>query len=57
VAPRQRFSPELEDQLSAHDAEQTLAAVIDWGRYAEIFAYDQRRREFSLPPDEMKGAS
>ena len=53
-APRQRFSPELEDHLTEHDAEQTLAAVIDWERFAEIFDYDQRRREFSLPPDGVK---
>ncbi|MGO8739393.1 ABC transporter ATP-binding protein [Rhodoblastus sp.] len=50
AAPRERFLPELEDHLTARDAEQTLAAVIDWGRFAEIFGYDQRRREFSLPP-------
>ena len=28
------------------DAKQTLTAVIDWGRYAEIFAYDQKRHMF-----------
>ena len=54
AAPRLRFSPELEDHLTPHEAEQTLAAVIDWGRFAEIFHYDQRRREFSLPPDGVK---
>ncbi|MGO9429620.1 AAA-associated domain-containing protein [Rhodoblastus sp.] len=37
--------------MTVPDAEQTLAAVIDWGRFAEIFAYDQRRRLFSLPPE------
>lgn len=50
-APRQRFSPELEDHQTAADAERTLAAVIDWGRFAEIFAYDQRRRLLRLPPE------
>jgi NitT/TauT family transport system ATP-binding protein len=54
AAPRQRFTPELEDHLTAPDAEQTLAAVIDWGRFAEIFAYDQRRRLFSLPQETTK---
>ncbi len=53
AAPRQRFSPELEDHLTAHDAEQTLAAVIDWGRFAEIFEYDHRRRGFSLPAEDV----
>ncbi len=50
AAPRGRFLPELEDHLSPHEAEQTLTAVIDWGRYAEIFAYDHKRHEFSLSP-------
>jgi NitT/TauT family transport system ATP-binding protein len=47
-APRGRFLPELQDHLSPHQAEQTLTAVIDWGRYAEIFSYDHRRHKFSL---------
>jgi NitT/TauT family transport system ATP-binding protein len=46
TAPLGRFLPELEDHLSPHDAKQTLTAVIDWGRYAEIFAYDQKRHMF-----------
>ena len=50
MAPRKRFSPELEDHLAKHEAEQTLTAVIDWGRYAEIFTYDQKHHNFSLPP-------
>ena len=32
----------------AEDAEHTLSAVIGWGRYAEVFAYDSRRRLFSF---------
>jgi NitT/TauT family transport system ATP-binding protein len=48
TAPRQRFLGELEDQLSPADAESTLSAVIGWGRYAEVLAYDSRRRMFSL---------
>jgi NitT/TauT family transport system ATP-binding protein len=54
AAPRQRFSPELEDHLSAHDAEQTLATAINWGRYAEIYEYDQRRHCFTLTPEVTK---
>ncbi len=56
AAPRERFTPELEDHLSAHDAELTLATAIDWGRYAEIFEYDQRRHSFSLPAEALKTA-
>jgi NitT/TauT family transport system ATP-binding protein len=47
-APWTRFSDELEDHMSPQAAEQTLRAVISWGRYAEIFAYDDHRRMFSL---------
>jgi NitT/TauT family transport system ATP-binding protein len=47
-APRVRFEQELEDHLSDAAAEETLDAVIDWGRYAEIFAYDDQAEMFSL---------
>src|SRR5277367_1364575 len=47
-APRVRFEQELEDYLSDAAAEETLDAVIDWGRYAEIFAYDDQAETFSL---------
>jgi len=48
TAPRGRFVAELEDHLSTTDGESTLNAVIDWGRYAECFAYDDGHRMFSL---------
>ena len=48
TAPRSRFLVELEDHLSAADAEHTLSAAIGWGRYAEVFAYDHPRRMFSV---------
>jgi NitT/TauT family transport system ATP-binding protein len=47
-APRVRFEQELEDHLSDAAAEETLDAVVDWGRYAEIFAYDDQAEMFSL---------
>jgi NitT/TauT family transport system ATP-binding protein len=47
-APRVRFEQELEDYLSDAAAEETLDAVIDWARYAEIFAYDDQSEIFSL---------
>jgi len=46
-APRIRFEAELEDHLTRRDAERTLRTVIAWGRYAEVFAYDDRRRAFA----------
>jgi NitT/TauT family transport system ATP-binding protein len=48
TAPKSRFSDELEDYMTAEAAEQTLRAVIDWGRYAEAFAYDDETAMFSL---------
>ena len=47
-APRVRFEQELEDHLSDAAAEETLDAVMDWDRYAEIFAYDDQAEMFSL---------
>jgi len=48
AAPRSRFLDELEDHMTAEAAEQTLRAVISWGRYAEAFAYDDHDQTFSL---------
>lgn len=39
-ASEERFLFKLEDYLSEREAERVLRTVIDWGRYAEIFAYD-----------------
>jgi NitT/TauT family transport system ATP-binding protein len=46
-APRERFALELQDHLHPDDAKKTLKTLIDWGRYAEIFTYDDRSRSFS----------
>ncbi len=45
-APRQRFEVELEDHLTRAEAERSLRVVIDWGRYAELFGYDDRTKKF-----------
>ncbi|GIX16213.1 MAG: ABC transporter ATP-binding protein [Rhodothalassiaceae bacterium] len=47
-APWSRFADEVEDHMSPEAAEQTLRAVISWGRYAEVFAYDDQTQTFSL---------
>ena len=47
-APTRRFRDELEDDMSEDYAEQTLRAVVGWGRYAEAFAYDEGTDVFSL---------
>jgi NitT/TauT family transport system ATP-binding protein len=48
VAPMSRFSDEVEDYMTPEAAEDTLRAVISWGRYAELFAYDDEKARFSL---------
>ncbi len=47
-APYRRFAEELEDFMSEEFADETLGAVINWGRYAELFAYDEQAQAFSL---------
>jgi NitT/TauT family transport system ATP-binding protein len=49
-APSTRFLSELEDHLTKRDAEQTLRAATAWGRYAGLFAYDDKARMFSALP-------
>lgn len=48
VASEERFLRELEDYLSEEAAEEVLKIVIEWGRYAEIFAYDYNTGILSL---------
>ncbi len=47
-APAARFREELEDYMSEDQATITLATVTNWGRYAEIFAYDETSRMYSI---------
>jgi NitT/TauT family transport system ATP-binding protein len=47
-APASRFRDELEDHMSEQVADQTLRAATSWGRYGEIFAYDEAVGVFSL---------
>jgi NitT/TauT family transport system ATP-binding protein len=47
-APASRFRDELEDFMSEDYADETLNAVISWGRYAEVFAYHDDIDRFSL---------
>ncbi len=47
-----RFRDELEDVMSPDYADDTMRAVIAWGRYAEIYSYDEDSDQFYLDPDE-----
>ena len=47
-APASRFLDELEDFMSEPRAEETMDAIVSWGRYAEVFAYHDDDDRFSL---------
>ncbi len=47
-APKSRFMTELEDYMSKDAADETLRTMISWGRYAEIFAYDEDKGVLSF---------
>ncbi len=47
-----RFRDELEDFMSPDYAEDTLAAAIAWGRYAELYSYDEESDQFYLDEGE-----
>ena len=48
TAPAARFRNELEDYMSEDYADETLKTVVSWGRYAELFAYNEQSEMFSL---------
>ncbi|MGI9170426.1 MAG: ABC transporter ATP-binding protein [Caulobacteraceae bacterium] len=47
-APARRFRDELEDFMSEDYAEETMDAIVSWGRFAEIFAFHEDDDRFSL---------
>ncbi len=47
-APARRFRDELEDFMSEAYAEETMDAIVSWGRFAEIFAFHEDDDRFSL---------
>ncbi len=48
AARSSRFLEELEDHMSDEYAQRTLKSVVNWGRYGELFAYDEGSDTFSL---------
>jgi NitT/TauT family transport system ATP-binding protein len=51
-----RFRDELEDHMSPEYAEETLRIAIAWGRYAEIYEYDEEAQQFSLEEEDEEEA-
>jgi NitT/TauT family transport system ATP-binding protein len=48
TAPAARFRNELEDYMSEDYADETLKTIVSWGRYGELFSYDEQSETFSL---------
>ena len=48
AARASRFIEELEDHMSDEYADRTLKSVVNWGRYGELFAYDEGSETLSL---------
>ena len=55
-APATRFREELEDFMSEDYAERTLRAIINLGRYGELFAYDEDAQAFSYENPHLSAA-
>jgi len=47
-ATRMRFLTKLEDFMNEAEAREVLSAITSWGRYAEIFSYDDNSEVYSL---------
>jgi len=47
-----RFRDELEDFMSPDYADETLGTAIAWGRYAELYSYDEEADQFFLDEEE-----
>lgn len=47
-ANEERFLDELDQYLSEEESKRVLTTAIDWGRYAEMFAYNVNNRVLSL---------
>lgn len=47
-APESTFLNELQNYFSEEESDRILRTIIDWGRYAEILAYDYDSGELSL---------
>ena len=51
-ARAERFRDELEDHMSPDYARETLQTIIGWGRYAELFDFDEEADQFFLEDED-----
>ncbi|MDQ2890667.1 MAG: nitrate/sulfonate/bicarbonate ABC transporter ATP-binding protein [Gemmatimonadota bacterium] len=52
-----RLMEELEEAFSGGEARRQFETVVDWGRYAELFSYDDASGELRLDPETGVGAA
>ncbi len=45
---KEKFLKDLEAYMPAEEALKNLSIIINWGRYAELFSYDDRTEFLSL---------
>lgn len=54
--PREFFNEIYKQHFGAEEAEHQLDITIDWGRYAELFAYEEVTKQLFLEPEESQEA-
>ncbi|BAU28444.1 NitT/TauT family transport system ATP-binding protein [Aneurinibacillus soli] len=52
--PREFFNEIYKQHFGAEEAEHQLDITIDWGRYAELFAYEEATKQLFLEPEESQ---
>lgn len=50
---KEKFVKELKNFMPMEDAQKNLSIIIDWGRYAELFAYNNQTEMLSLENPEI----
>ena len=53
--PKETFLNELEEFMPSLEAQKNISTLINWGRYAELFSYDDQTELFSLENPEVEG--
>ena len=49
-APAARFREQLEDHMSAAFADRALLTAVNWGRYGELYSFDEKQQLFRSRP-------
>ena len=52
---REQVSEKLAELIPNEDAESSFSTLVNWGRYAELFGYNDDSQTFYLDTDEDRG--